>query len=86
MPANNDDFTTGYSAKEPPLSGHQKDVLDFAKQSFGHTYERDHAINEKFGLPSHVYFDQLSKVVEHPEASSYAPDVTSTIMDMKSEQ
>jgi len=69
----------------PSLSEHQKSVLDFARKPFGTLYERDHEINSTFGVPSHVYFDQLSKAVAHPEGAKYAPDVAQTLSNMKEE-
>jgi hypothetical protein len=82
----NDSLNEGIMDTVPSLSEHQKSVLDFARKPFDTLYERDHEINSTFGLPSHVYFDQLNKAVAHPESTKYAPEVVAAVTALKKEQ
>lgn len=67
------EFARGHS--HTPLSDDQKKILDFGKRWFPSIGHRENAILEEFGVPSHVYFQKLMGLRDHPEASAYAPDV-----------
>lgn len=67
------DFAEGYS--HPPLSDHDKKVLDFGKKWFKTPGARMEAVLSEFGMSETSYFQRLNALRSHPEAREYAPDV-----------
>lgn len=67
------DFAEGYS--HPPLTEHDKRVLDFGKRWFKTPADRLNAVTEEFGMSETSYFQRLNSLRSHPEAREYAPDV-----------
>lgn len=67
------DFAEGYS--HPPLTDHDKKILDFGKRWFKTPADRFNAVTEEFGMSETSYFQRLNSLRSHPEAREYAPDV-----------
>ena len=67
------DFAEGYS--HPPLTDHDKRVLDFGKKWFKTPGARMEAVLSEFGMSETSYFTKLNSLRSHPEAREYAPDV-----------
>lgn len=69
------DFAMGYT--HPPLTDHEKRILDFGRNWYKNAGARENAIRENFGMSSTSYFQKLNGLRSHPEAREYAPDVLS---------
>jgi hypothetical protein len=67
------EFTVGSS--HPPLSDHDKSILDFGKKWFKTPGARMEAVLSEFGMSETSYFQRLNSLRSHPEAREYAPDV-----------
>lgn len=61
--------------RHPPLSDHDKQILDFGKKWFKTPGARMEAILSEFGMSDTSYFTHLNRLRSHPEAREYAPDV-----------
>ncbi len=68
-----EEFEAGGS--HPPLSDHEKQILDFARQDFPSAGHRMMSILKTFGMSETSFFSRLNTLRSHPEAVSYAPDV-----------
>lgn len=55
------------------LTDHERQVLDFAGLTWRHDGARDMAVRDEFGTSAHLYFQQLHRLLERPEALAYAP-------------
>ncbi len=62
-------------SSRPPLTDHEKRILDFGRQSWTKVGHRDEAIRREFGLSSTGYYTKLVGLMDHPEAVEYAPEV-----------
>ena len=56
-----------------PLTERERKVLDFAGLTFRHDGARDMAIRDEFKTSAHLYFQELHRLLERPEALAYAP-------------
>ena len=81
------DFAEG--SAHPPLSDHDKRVLDFGKKWFKTPGARMEAVLSEFGMSETSYFTHLNRLRSHPEAREYAPDVLSRadrVVELSKEQ
>ena len=81
------EFAMGSS--HPPLTDHDKKVLDFGKRWFKTPADRFNAITEEFGMSETSYFQRLNSLRSHPEAAQYAPDVVNRanrVVDLSKEK
>lgn len=67
-------FDAGQSDRYAPLQKHQRDMLRFTGRQFGSIVDRDHAIQQKFGLNSVDYFRKLEEMADHPGLSPMMKD------------
>jgi hypothetical protein len=64
-----DHFSGGQKDRYAPLSKHQRDMLRFTGRQFSSTVDRDHALNQKFGMTPVDYFRKIEELSEHPGLS-----------------
>lgn len=69
----NDEFAAG--GARPPLTDHEKQVLDFAREPFPTNGHRLRSMLSTFGYGETEFFSKLNRLRSHPEAVEYAPDV-----------
>lgn len=55
------------------LTDDEKRILDFAGKTYRHDGARDMAIRDEFKTSAHLYFQELHRLLERPEALAYAP-------------
>lgn len=70
--ARNENFAHG--SARLPLTPAEIRMLKHAENTrYDSLEQRDADLNEKFGLPSHAFFQHLEGIAGHPEAAEHAP-------------
>lgn len=67
--ARSEEFAAGQP--KPGLSDHDKDILDFAKQTWHFDGARDSAILERYGFGATTYFRKLNRIIDDPNALAH---------------
>jgi hypothetical protein len=65
------------------LSDSDREILDFARKPFGYAGNHESAVRDQFGVTRTAYFQRLNKLIDHPEATKYAPDVVKRYQSMR---
>ena len=69
-----------------PLTAHERKVLDFAGLTWRHDGARDMAIRDEFATSAHLYFQELHRLLERPEALAYAPVTVNRLRRIRDEK
>lgn len=69
-----------------PLTDHERKVLDFAGLTWRHDGARDMGIRDEFGTSAHLYFQELHRLLERPEALAYAPVTVNRLRRIRDEK
>ncbi|MGD9955890.1 MAG: DUF3263 domain-containing protein [Dehalococcoidia bacterium] len=71
---------------EAPLTDDEKRILDFAGRTYRYDGSRDAAIRDEFKTSAHLYFQQLHRLLERPEALAYAPTTVNRLRRLRDQR
>ena len=63
----------------PPLTPADLEVLEFERATWRYQGRREAVIRLRFGISTTLYTQRLLRIVEHPDAAAYNPQLVAAI-------
>lgn len=79
----NEEFGAGQPSDE--LSGHDKEILDFARDAPTGLGRRAYGIREKFDMTETSYLQKLNRLLDHPKSMEYDAQTVNRYRRIRSE-
>jgi len=79
----NEEFVAGQPSDE--LSGHDKEILDFARDAPTGLGRRAYGIREKFDMTETSYLQKLNRLLDHPKSMEYDAQTVNRYRRIRSE-